>query len=72
MISDKVKELLGEDLAKQVEAALKGKGKDAKDIDLVVGNDGTHVPADKFTDQGRILRDNPDQAAKMMSQAGIK
>ncbi len=48
MIHETVKKLLGEDLAKQVEEALKGKGKDGKDVDLVVGNDGTFVPADKF------------------------
>ena len=35
---EKIKELLGEELAGQVEAALKGKGKDGRDIDLVIGN----------------------------------
>lgn len=40
MIIEGIRNLLGEDLAKQVEAALKGKGKDGKDVDLVIGNDG--------------------------------
>ena len=48
MITESVKTILGEDLTSQVEAALKGKGKDGKDVDLVVGNDGTFVPAEKF------------------------
>ena len=46
MIIEGIRNLLGEDLAKQVEAALKGKGKDGKDVDLVIGNDGTFVPAE--------------------------
>ena len=48
MITESVKTILGADLSNQVEAALKGKGKDGKDVDLVVGNDGTFVPADKY------------------------
>lgn len=48
MIHESIKAALGEDLTKQVEAALKGKGKDGKDIDLVVGNDGSFVPAEKY------------------------
>ena len=48
MITESVKTILGADLSSQVEAALKGKGKDGKDVDLVVGNDGTFVPADKY------------------------
>lgn len=48
MITEGIRTALGEELAKQVEEALKGKGKDGKDLDLVVGNDGSYVPADKF------------------------
>lgn len=48
MITESIKALLGEDLSKQVEDALKGKGKEGKDIDIVVGNDGSFVPADKY------------------------
>ena len=48
MLAARIKELLGEELAKQVEEQLKGKGKDGKDIDVVVGNDGSFVPADKY------------------------
>ena len=44
---EKIKELLGEELAGQVESALKGKGKDGRDIELVIGNDGSYVPAEK-------------------------
>ena len=47
MIHESIRKLLGEDLAKQVEEAVKGKGKDGKDIDIVCGNDGSYVPADK-------------------------
>lgn len=48
MIIEGIKTILGEDLAKQVETALQGKGKDGKDIDLVIGNDGSFVPSDKY------------------------
>lgn len=47
MIHESIRKLLGEDLAKQVEEAVKGKGKDGKDLDIVCGNDGSYVPADK-------------------------
>ena len=33
MITESVKTILGADLSSQVEAALKGKGKDGKDVD---------------------------------------
>ena len=46
MIIEGIKSLLGDELSAQVEAALKGKGKDGKDVDLVIGNDGSFVPAD--------------------------
>ena len=48
MISESIKTLLDDELTAQVENVLKGKGKDGKDVDLVVGNDGTFVPADKY------------------------
>lgn len=41
-------ELMGEELAGKVAEALKGKGKDGKDVVLVVGNDGSYLPKDKF------------------------
>lgn len=53
MIAESIKTLLGEDLAEQVDTALKGKGKDGKDVDLVAGNDGTYVPAEKYDGEKR-------------------
>lgn len=53
MITESIKSLLGEELSAKVEEALKGKGKDGKDVDLVVGNDGTFVPADKHDGEKR-------------------
>lgn len=53
MITESIKTLLGEELTKQVEMALSGKGKDGKDVDLVVGNDGSFVPADKYEGEKR-------------------
>lgn len=53
MIIESVKTILGEELSAQVETALKGKGKDGKDLDLVVGNDGSYVPADKYDGEKR-------------------
>ena len=65
MITESVKTILGADLSSQVEAALKGKGKDGKDVDLVVGNDGTFVPADKYNgaNSGKTGAENALKAA---------
>ena len=65
MITESVKTILGADLTSQVEAALKGKGKDGKDVDLVVGNDGTFVPAEKFNgaNSGKNSAENALKAA---------
>ena len=65
MIIEGIRNLLGEDLAKQVETALKGKGKDGKDVDLVIGNDGTFVPAEKYNgaNSGKASAENALKAA---------
>lgn len=65
MITESVKTILGEDLANQVETALKGKGKDGKDVDLVVGNDGSFVPAEKYNgaNSGKSSAENALKAA---------
>lgn len=44
-----LKELLGEELYNTVTAAVKGKGKDGKDLDLIV-NDGNYIPRIKFNE----------------------
>lgn len=65
MITESVKTMLGPELAAQVETALKGKGKDGKDVDLVVGNDGSFVPAEKFNgaNSGKTSAENALKAA---------
>lgn len=63
MITEGIRTALGEELAKQIEEALKGKGKDGKDLDLVVGNDGSYVPADKF---------NTATSGKSTAEAALK
>lgn len=65
MITESIKTILGEDLANQVETALKGKGKEGKDVDLVVGNDGSFVPADKYNgaNSGKTSAENALKAA---------
>ena len=65
MIIESIKTVLGEELAQQVEAALKGKGKDGKDLDLVVGNDGSYVPAEKYNgaNSGKVSAENALKAA---------
>lgn len=65
---EKIKELLGEELAGQVEAALKGKGKDGRDIDLVIGNDGSYVPAEKLETE-RQTRTSAETALKNAAAA---
>lgn len=42
------KELLGEELYTQVTEALKGKGRDGKDLEFVLTNTGDYVPASKY------------------------
>lgn len=68
MIHESVKTILGEELAAQVEAALKGKGKEGKDVDLVVGNDGSHVPSDKY-ESLKTQSSNAEKALKAASDA---
>lgn len=65
MINEGIRKLLGEDLSNQVETALKGKGKDGKDVDLVIGNDGSFVPADKYNgaNSGKTSAENALKAA---------
>lgn len=65
---EKIKELLGEELAGQVEAALKGKGKDGRDIELVIGNDGSYVPAEKLETE-RQARTSAETALKNAAAA---
>ncbi len=65
---EKIKELLGEELAGQVEAALKGKGKDGRDFDLVIGNDGSYVPAEKLETE-RQARTSAETALKNAAAA---
>lgn len=65
---EKIKELLGEELTGQVEAALKGKGKDGRDIDLVIGNDGSYVPAEKLETE-RQARTSAETALKNAAAA---
>lgn len=68
MITESIKTILGEDLTAQVETALKGKGKDGKDLDLVVGNDGTFVPAEKF-EQAKGQSTSAEKALKAAAEA---
>lgn len=42
------KELLGEELYAQVTEALKGKGRDGKNLEFVLTNTGDYVPANKY------------------------
>lgn len=63
MLTESIKALLGAELSAQVEAALKGHGKDGRDVDLVVGNDGSYVPADKY---------NGAQSASQSAAAALK
>ena len=62
-MQDKIKELLGEELAGQVETALRGKGKEGRDVELVIGNDGSFVPAEKV---------NAERQARMTAEAALK
>ena len=67
-MQENIKELLGAELTEQVEAALKGKGKDGRDIDLVIGNDGSYVPAEKLETE-RQARTSAETALKNAAAA---
>ena len=70
MIIEGIKTLLGDELSAQVEAALKGKGKDGKDVDLVIGNDGSFVPAEKYN--GANSGKNSAEAALKAAAEALK
>ena len=74
MIIEGIKNLLGEDLTKQVETALKGKGKDGKDVDLVIGNDGSFVPAEKYNgaNSGKTSAENAKRVEVTINTAEKK
>jgi hypothetical protein len=65
MIATSVKSILGDELSGQVEAALKGKGKDGADVDLVAGNDGSYIPADTHT----AVKGQAEAAEKALKEA---
>ena len=70
LVAESIKTALGTELTAKVEEALKGKGKDGKDLELVVGNDGTFVPAHKF-DTEKTRADNAERALKSAAD-GLK
>ena len=81
MIIETIKKALGEELAAQVEAALKGKGKDGKDIELGITNDGTLVPATKYEEEKQLRiasestikdRDKQLEELKQIDAAGLQ
>lgn len=68
MLHESLKKLLGEDLANKVEEAVKGKGKEGKDLDIVIGNDGSYVPSDKF-DSVKQQQTSAESALKAAADA---
>lgn len=65
MIIEGIRNLLGEDLAKQVEGRAEGQGQGRKGRRLVIGNDGTFVPAEKYNgaNSGKASAENALKAA---------
>ena len=73
MISESIKTTIGEDLTTRLEEALKGKGKDGADIDLVVGNDGSYVPSEKLDNERavtKLARDTLQNAVSALKEIG--
>lgn len=66
---NELKEILGEELFGQVEAALQGKGKDGKDILLAVANDGSFLPKSKFDEVYREMREWKEKAGAGLGEA---
>ncbi len=69
---NELKEILGEDLFGQLEAALKGKGKDGKDILLAVANDGSYLPKAKFDEVYREMREWKEKAGDTLADERAK
>ncbi|MFV0401684.1 MAG: phage scaffolding protein [Oscillospiraceae bacterium] len=66
MLDEKVKSLLGEELSPQVEEALKGKGDNGADVDLVVGGgENTGIPEATF----QAEKQRADNAEKQLATA---
>lgn len=59
-----LKQLLGEDLYNKIIAALKGKGKDGKDVELLP-NDGNYIPKEKFDAVNQEKKTYKDQVDKL-------
>lgn len=59
-----LKDILGEELHQQVTAALKGKAKDGKDLELAVTNDGSFLPKAKFDDLNTEVKGLREQLAQ--------
>lgn len=52
-----LQEILGEELFNQVSETLKGKGKDGKDLELAITNNGEWIPREKFNSEKKILEE---------------
>ena len=72
MIADNIKALLGEDLTKQVEAALKGKGEKGADFDLITENGKNTVPLETHQQlQSQLARLQKTTAIKLGLGANV-
>lgn len=80
MISEHIKQLLGEDLSTQVETALKGKGEKGGNVDLVCGNDGAFVPAEQLDAEKsraaaaleKLKSDHTEELARLRRDAALR
>lgn len=69
-----LKKLLGEDLYNKVVEALKGKGKDGKDVELLQ-NDGNYIPKVKFDEkleEAKTLKGQLDERDKQLKDLAEK
>lgn len=69
---NRLEEILGSELWSAVAEALQGKGKDGKDMELAIANDGSYIPKAKFDNLNREYQAQKSELAQAQEAlAGI-
>lgn len=61
---NRLEEILGSELWAEVAGALQGKGKDGKDLELAIANDGTYIPKAKFDNLNREYQNQKQELSQ--------
>ncbi|MCL2817654.1 MAG: phage scaffolding protein [Clostridiales bacterium] len=63
-----LKDVLGEELFALVKESLKGKGRDGKDLEMAVINNGSYLPAEKFN---QVNEENKSLKSRLKEQEAV-